>query len=136
MRKYTFPSAKMMEETFGHSTGLSAKDFRVRMASMKSDVETYVKNYRSTRVEGHWEFFPKTEGWVRSCFHGPIVVEVLMKMFDELTGGYGVESIPGSETKNRSRLDYVNHGDTYSDTILRFSGSTRFYIGCWGDCVK
>jgi len=133
MRKYTFPSAKDMEKTFGLSTGLTAEDFRVRMASMKKDVALYVD---SKTLQCDFKFFPKTEAWVRSCFHSQFSYDVIMKMFDELTGGYGVEYIPCGETKSRKRLDYVNHGDTYRNTILRFSGSSRFYIGNWGDCVK
>lgn len=47
-------------------------------------------------------------------------------------GGYGVESLD----PEAPHIQYVNMGDTYSNTILYNSKTHYMWIGSWGDWVE
>lgn len=49
-------------------------------------------------------------------------------------GTFGVEYIQAGQGERSPAIDYLNAGDTYSDTVLYYNG--RFQVGCWGDIVE
>jgi len=74
----------------------------------------------------------KASQYVKDCFNRPDQHVVKLYAIDELCETYGVEgfgSVYGT-------ADYCNTGDSYTPTVLYFSHSRRFRIGCQGDYVK
>lgn len=53
-----------------------------------------------------------------------------MECLNALGGFHGVE---GMDTKKGECL-YLNAGDTYTPTLVRFNGAYR--IACWGDIAE
>ena len=49
-------------------------------------------------------------------------------------GTFGVEYIPEGHNMRSPAIEYLNAGDTYTDTLLYVNG--RFRVGCWGDIVE
>lgn len=70
------------------------------------------------------------------AFHPHAAHVLKLEALNELLGMYGVEHVPAGRSVRRSpRFDYLNTGETYATTILRFSGG-RYRIGSWGDQVE
>ena len=63
---------------------------------------------------------------VAECYHAPSTQDIRMQCLDALGNFYGVE---GFDTKKGECL-YLNAGDTYATTLVRFNGAYR--ITCWG----
>jgi len=80
--------------------------------------------------------FPQTEEWRIGCYNEPWRSKMVMSALDEIVHGYGVGSVDGCETRDRNRLEYVNFGDPYIKTLLHYQGSSKVFIGAWGDCIK
>lgn len=60
----------------------------------------------------------------------------VMAVADQMLHGCGVESVGRfSEYPPVEHFCYVNMGDTYETTILRFHGG-RYAVGSWGDAVE
>jgi hypothetical protein len=60
----------------------------------------------------------------------------VMAVADNMLHGFGVESVGRfSEYPPVEHFCYVNMGDTYDTTILRFPGG-RYAVGSWGDAVE
>lgn len=60
----------------------------------------------------------------------------VMAVADHMLHGCGVESVGRfSEYPPVEHFSYVNMGDTYDMTILRFPGG-RYAVGSWGDAVE
>ena len=64
------------------------------------------------------------------CYHPPTTQDIRMECLNALGGFHGVE---GMDTKKGECL-YLNAGDTYTPTLVRFNGAYR--IGCWGDIAE
>jgi hypothetical protein len=64
------------------------------------------------------------------CYYPPTVADIRMECLNALGDYYGVEAI---ETK-RGLCMYLNAGDTYTPTLVRWNGAYR--IACWGDIVE
>lgn len=83
--------------------------------------------------------FPLLQEWVYSCFNVPELQEVKMAELNELLGFYGVESVSYKFNRKYDNevysFDYLNGGDTYSTTLIRFPGG-RYIISSWGDEVE
>lgn len=76
---------------------------------------------------------PKTAAWAGACYHPPTTGDLRLRIADELTGGFGVETL--YDTRGRWVCDYVNHGDTYTPTIVR-TAPNHYRVACWGDVVE
>jgi hypothetical protein len=64
------------------------------------------------------------------CYHAPTTQDIRMECLNALGMFSGVE---GFDTK-RGECLYLNAGDTYTPTLVRFNGAYR--IACWGDIAE
>ena len=59
---------------------------------------------------------------------------------DSVLGGYGVESVEGSEWIDsyyqEHGLMYVNKGETYAATVCFDTDQQEFFVGSWGSWVE
>ena len=66
--------------------------------------------------------YESVERWERQCFNTPRDNELIMTAINEITDGYGVESIEGDEYIDNyhryCRASYINMGDTYATTLV------------------
>ena len=67
---------------------------------------------------------------VAECYHAPSTQDIRMQCLDALGNFYGVEVL---DTK-KGECMYLNAGDTYAATLVRFNGAYR--ITCWGDIAE
>jgi len=67
---------------------------------------------------------------VAECYHAPTTQDIRMECLNALGEFYGVE---GFETDKGECL-YLNAGDTYTPTLVRFNGAYR--VACWGDVAE
>ena len=87
------------------------------------------------------EKFPQTDGYLMQCHHMPNKPDIIMEMFNELLGGFGVEAIRSERKWLNSYYGdcfatYVNMGDTYDITILRNNKNGKFMVTSWGNFVE
>jgi len=64
------------------------------------------------------------------CYHPPTTQDIRMECLNALGGFYGVECF---DTR-KGLCMYLNAGDTYTPTLVRFMSSYR--IACWGDIAE
>jgi hypothetical protein len=67
---------------------------------------------------------------IAECYHTPSVSDVRMHVLDALAGTHGVETF---DTR-KGYCTYLNAGDTYAPTLVRFQGSYR--VTTWGDIAE
>lgn len=67
---------------------------------------------------------------VSECYHPPLTQDIRMACLNALGGFHGVEAF---DTK-KGVCWYLNAGDTYTPTLVRFMGSYR--VTCWGDIAE
>ena len=67
---------------------------------------------------------------VAECHHAPTTQDIRMECLNALGDFHGVE---GFDTK-RGECLYLNAGDTYTPTLVRFNGAYR--IASWGDIAE
>ena len=77
------------------------------------------------------EALPAGAARVRECFHPPKTYDLRMSCLDALGASYGVE---GFETRHGAVCHYLNTGDAYAPTIVRFNG--RYRVASWGDIAE
>ncbi len=72
------------------------------------------------------------EGWsrVQECYNPPETYDIRLHCLNALAGTHGVESF---DTKH-GWCDYLNAGDTYAVTLVRFRG--RYQVTTWGDIAE
>jgi hypothetical protein len=68
---------------------------------------------------------------IAECYHPPKTYDIRMHALDALLGTHGVE---GFESARGGTVMYLNAGDTYTPTIVRFRGHYR--VACWGDIAE
>lgn len=62
---------------------------------------------------------------------------VLMLACDALLGTHGIESIGEVDSHKGPPIEYLNTGDTYAATLVRFRDRHRPYaVTSWGDIVE
>lgn len=86
-----------------------------------------------TRVKDN-PLFPKTNDWIKRCYHNAPRIDLILSALDELLEYHGVEPI-----KNKGGeiiAEYLNGGDTYTPTILFNYGTETFRVTCWGGFVE
>jgi hypothetical protein len=64
------------------------------------------------------------------CYHAPSTADLRMECLNALGDFHGVEHF---HTKKGGCL-YLNAGDTYTLTLVRFNGAYR--VSCWGDIAE
>jgi len=67
---------------------------------------------------------------VAECYHPPETRDIRMECLNALGDFHGVECF---ETSAGSCM-YLNAGDTYALTLVRFKGAYR--VKCWGDIAE
>lgn len=68
---------------------------------------------------------------VAECYHTPTVSDVRLHVLDALAGTHGVEAF---QVRDGSWCEYLNAGDPYVATIVRYRG--RYRVMCWGDIAE
>ena len=85
------------------------------------------------RGETDPESYESVASWVRQCYNRPWDSELKMSAINEILGGFGVEGV-FSDSDMEPEFSYVNMGDTYDPTIVRYQGSFR--VTSWGEMVE
>ncbi len=80
------------------------------------------------------ETFESVHLWVTQCFHPPSRGEKVMLALNEVLDCYGVEYVPQGRNSRSPAFEYLNTGDTYALTLVRFAGTYR--VSSWGDIVE
>ena len=83
-----------------------------------------------TMTRGQLISTPEGKARVHECYYPPTTQDIRMTCLNALGGFHGVE---GFDTK-RGECMYLNAGDTYTPTLVRFQGSYR--ITSWGDIAE
>jgi hypothetical protein len=68
---------------------------------------------------------------VSECYNPPATSDIRMSVLNELAGTHGVEAF---ETKRNGWCDYLNTGDSYAPTLVRYRG--RYRVASWGDIAE
>lgn len=68
------------------------------------------------------------------CYHRPSYSHRLMTALDEITEGCGVEFI--RDRNGDALLEYVNQGDPYAVTLVRWITSGHIEVTGWGTIVE
>ena len=84
-----------------------------------------------TMKRSELEALPAGAARVRECYHAPSTSDLRLTCLDAALGSYGVESF---QTRNGAYVDYINAGDTYAPTIVRFRGNYR--VTDWGSIAE
>ena len=76
------------------------------------------------------ESLPAGAARVAECYHPPATSDLRLTCLNALAGTHGVESF---QTKT-GYCDYLNAGDAYAATLVRFRG--RYRVTTWGDIAE
>ena len=105
------PSIKTLSAVFGDN----AKNARVILEMTRSELME----------------LPACQARLNECYYPPKTWDLRLTALDAICdGSCGVESF---ETE-RGWCEFLNTGDTYSPTLLRFNGQYR--VACWGDIAE
>ena len=74
---------------------------------------------------------PAVKAWVRQCYHLPNIEEQRAFALNVALEMFGIEYIDGKRP-----FCYLNTGDTYGVTLIRYRDSLSWFIGNWGDIVE
>jgi hypothetical protein len=80
---------------------------------------------------------PAGEDRLRGCYHPPTTYDIRLHVLNAVAETYGVEYIAHKKDTHREAygFDYLNVGDPYIPTIIRFSDG-RYRVACYGDIVE
>ena len=68
---------------------------------------------------------------VAECYHPPKTYDIRLHCLDALGETYGIEA---QENNEGEFMDWLNVGDTYAPTIIRWRGN--YLVSSWGDVVE
>lgn len=71
----------------------------------------------------------------RRCYGRPTLSHLRMVALDAEAGTYGVEFAKGTGARNSQSFEYLNTGDSYGTTLIRFVNG-RYIVSSWGDIVE
>lgn len=108
-----YPSVKTLRAIFGDKAPEARR-------ILKLTWETGLRELRDEYDRRNGMHHPTTKPW-------PVKMDTL----NTLGGFHGVETLALGDG---SFVDYLNAGDTYAATLLRWRG--RYSVGCWGDLVE
>lgn len=77
--------------------------------------------------------YKTAQAFYDACYRKPKTSEVMMYAFNEILEGHGVEGVTDPEDMSEG-MDYVNMGDTYATTIVKWNGSFR--VESYGDRIE
>lgn len=79
-----------------------------------------------------------TSDYLRRCYAHPRLHELKMEVANELCQTHGVEAIFRHSGDFWPAFEYLNAGDTYSTTLIRWCDgrSRRYVVGDWGSIVE
>lgn len=109
-RRRPLPSVRSLRAVFGDN----AKRARAILEMSRAELEA----------------LPAGAARVAECYHPPATSDIRMECLDALAGTHGVEAF---ETR-RGWCEYLNAGDTYAPTLVRYRG--RYRVTCWGDIAE
>jgi hypothetical protein len=109
-RRYNLPSVKTLRDVFGEN----AKQARKILEMTRRELEA----------------LPAGAARVRECYNPPATSDLRLTCLNELAGTHGVEAF---ETRH-GWCEYLNAGDTYSVTLVRYRG--RYRVTTWGDIAE
>ena len=105
------PSVKTLSSVFGDK----ARDARAILEMTRAQLEA----------------LPAGAARARECYHPPATYDLRLTCLDALGESYGVECF---ETSRGEAVHYLNTGDTYAPTLVRFRGTYR--VASWGDLAE
>lgn len=82
-------------------------------------------------LEAVLDKYPVTRAWYYKCHHPMDFATAKLSIASEITGGHGVESF---DTRKLGYCDYVNFGDPYITTLVKFDG--RYRVTDWGSIAE
>lgn len=109
-RRYPLPSVRTLRAVFGDN----AKHARAILEMSRRELEE----------------LPAGAARVQECYNPPATSDLRLTCLDALAGTHGVEAF---ETR-RGWCEYLNAGDTYSVTLVRYRG--RYRVTTWGDIAE
>ena len=77
------------------------------------------------------EALPTGQSRVQECYNPPATYDLRMTCLNALGETYGPEAF---QMDDGTWCDYLNVGDPYRSTLIRFRG--RYRVACWGDIVE
>ena len=108
------PSVKKLREIFGDNAAAAKQILQMTRAQLLQ--------------------LPAGAARERECYHPPRTWDIRMECLNEIGGFYGVEGIDATFRGKRVWMEYLNAGDTYAPTLVRFNG--RYRVSSWGDIVE
>lgn len=69
------------------------------------------------------------------CYNSPTLADLRMHALNAETGCFGVEYVKGNGTRRSPSFEYLNTGDAYNTTIVRFANG-QYRVTSWGDIVE
>lgn len=116
------PSIKTLRELSPEHAPL----IRKVLEATRSELEAMLESNPALKV---------SRAWYRACYH-PMPLHVLrMSIVSDLTECHGVEYVQRGTGERSPRFDYVNTGDSYHVTLVRFDNG-RYRVTSMGDIVK
>lgn len=109
-RRYPLPSVRTLRAVFGDNAKQARKVLEMSFAELCETIHGAAR--------------------IAECYHTPSVSDVRLHVLDALAGTHGVEAF---ETRH-GWCEYLNAGDTYSVTLVRYRG--RYRVTTWGDIAE
>lgn len=78
---------------------------------------------------------PAAKARERECYNHPCLSDLRLNALNAELETFGVEHVKGRGTRRSMSFDYLNTGDSYMTTIVRFSDG-RYRVSSWGDIVE
>jgi hypothetical protein len=71
----------------------------------------------------------------RECYNAPELHDLRLHALNAELEMFGVEYVQGNGTRRSPSFEYLNAGDAYATTIVRFTDG-RYRVTSWGDIVE
>ncbi len=112
---------------------------RIPRKGLQSEFPNHARSVAYILSIGRDEIMRLWPSLFRGFFNPPSLGQARMMVIDKVIGGFGVEAVHADDGglfgQGSVALEYVNMGDPYVPTILRWRGG-RYEVGCWGDAVE
>jgi hypothetical protein len=75
---------------------------------------------------------------IQECLHPPKTSDIRMHVLDSIAETHGVEYIAHKDDSfsQAMGIEYLNTGDSYALTIVRFCETGNYRVVSWGDIVE
>lgn len=78
---------------------------------------------------------PAAVALVAQCYHAPTLSHMRLTALNAEAETYGIEAAYKRASDTSPAFEYLNTGDTYAPTIVRFA-SGAYAVKSWGDIVE